>query len=312
MAAVVGLEDIKRARTVIDGVDRADARALGRRDLALDGHARAAQGREPAAHGRVQAARRGQPHVDAERRRARARRRRRERRQPRPGRRARGDRARRLLARLHARRRPARQAGRDGRLRRRGRARGRDVRGELRGGALRPEGRVLVPPFDDPAIIAGQGTIGLELLEQAPDADTVVVPLGGGGLLSGIAIAIKALRPDIRVIGVQAAGCASWTPSLAAGRPGRHRARHDRRRRHRGAAPRRHHVPARPAVRRRRRRGDRGRDLPRRRGAAGALEADGRGRRRGRAGGAPGRQGEREARPCACSRAAISTPACCR
>ena len=82
-----------------------------------------------------------------------------------------------------------------------------------------PEGRVLVPPFDDPAIIAGQGTIGLELLEQAPQADTVVVPLGGGGLLSGIAIAIKALRPDIRVIGVQAAGCASWTPSLAAGRP---------------------------------------------------------------------------------------------
>ena len=82
-----------------------------------------------------------------------------------------------------------------------------------------PQGRVLVPPFDDPAIIAGQGTIGLELLEQAPQADTVVVPLGGGGLLSGIAIAIKTLRPDIRVIGVQAAGCASWTPSLAAGRP---------------------------------------------------------------------------------------------
>ncbi|MDX6563248.1 MAG: threonine dehydratase [Gaiellales bacterium] len=82
-----------------------------------------------------------------------------------------------------------------------------------------PDGRVLVPPFDDPAIIAGQGTIGLELVEQAPEADTVVVPLGGGGLLSGIAIAIKALRPDIRVIGVQAAGCASWTPSLAAGRP---------------------------------------------------------------------------------------------
>ena len=82
-----------------------------------------------------------------------------------------------------------------------------------------PEGRVLVPPFDDEAIIAGQGTIGLELLEQVPEADTVVVPLGGGGLLSGIAIVIKALRPDIRVIGVQAAGCAAWGPSLAAGRP---------------------------------------------------------------------------------------------
>ena len=82
-----------------------------------------------------------------------------------------------------------------------------------------PEGRVVVPPFDDAAIIAGQGTIGLELLEQVPEADTVVVPLGGGGLLSGIAIVIKALRPDIRVIGVQASGCAAWGPSLAAGRP---------------------------------------------------------------------------------------------
>ncbi len=82
-----------------------------------------------------------------------------------------------------------------------------------------PDGRVLVPPFDDEAIIAGQGTIALELLEQAPDADAIVVPLGGGGLLSGIAVAVKALRPDVRVIGVQAAGCASWTPSLAAGRP---------------------------------------------------------------------------------------------
>ena len=81
------------------------------------------------------------------------------------------------------------------------------------------DGRVLVPPFDDEAIIAGQGTIGLELLEQAPDADVIVVPLGGGGLLSGIAIAVKALRPAIRVIGVQAAGCAAWPPSLAAGRP---------------------------------------------------------------------------------------------
>jgi threonine dehydratase len=82
-----------------------------------------------------------------------------------------------------------------------------------------PDGRVLVPPFDDESIIAGQGTIALELLEQAPAADAIVVPLGGGGLLSGIAVAVKALRPDVRVIGVQAAGCASWTPSLAAGRP---------------------------------------------------------------------------------------------
>jgi len=81
------------------------------------------------------------------------------------------------------------------------------------------DGRVLVPPFDDEAVIAGQGTIGLELLEQVPDADTIVVPLGGGGLLSGIATAVKALRPEVRLIGVQAAGCAAWRPSLAAGRP---------------------------------------------------------------------------------------------
>jgi threonine dehydratase len=81
------------------------------------------------------------------------------------------------------------------------------------------DGRVLVPPFDDPAIIAGQGTIGLEVLEQVPEADAIVVPLGGGGLLSGIAIAVKALRPDVRVIGVQASGCAAWNGSLAAGHP---------------------------------------------------------------------------------------------
>jgi threonine dehydratase len=82
-----------------------------------------------------------------------------------------------------------------------------------------PEGRVLVPPFDDPAIIAGQGTVGLEVLEQVPEADAIVVPLGGGGLLSGIAVAIKALRPEMRVIGVQASGCAAWNPSLSAGLP---------------------------------------------------------------------------------------------
>ena len=81
------------------------------------------------------------------------------------------------------------------------------------------DGRVLVPPFDDVAIIAGQGTVGLELLEQAPEVDAIVVPLGGGGLLSGIAIAVKALRPDIRLIGVQASGCAAWNASLAAGHP---------------------------------------------------------------------------------------------
>jgi threonine dehydratase len=64
-------------------------------------------------------------------------------------------------------------------------------------------GDVFVPPFDDPHIIAGQGTIGLELLEEAPDAEVIVVPVGGGGLISGIATAIKAARPDLRVVGVQ-------------------------------------------------------------------------------------------------------------
>jgi threonine dehydratase len=80
-------------------------------------------------------------------------------------------------------------------------------------------GRVLIHPFDHEDIVAGQGTLALEILEQVPDVRTIVVPLGGGGLLSGIAVAVKALRPEVRVIGVQAEGCASWTPSLAAGRP---------------------------------------------------------------------------------------------
>jgi threonine dehydratase len=80
-------------------------------------------------------------------------------------------------------------------------------------------GAVYVPPFDDPLIIAGQGTIGLELLDEVPDAGTVVVPVGGGGLVSGIAVAVKASRPDITVVGVQAAGAASVIASLEAGRP---------------------------------------------------------------------------------------------
>jgi threonine dehydratase len=78
-------------------------------------------------------------------------------------------------------------------------------------------GKTLVHPFDDPAVIAGQGTVGLEILEDAPELDTVVVPLGGGGLLSGIATAVKALRPDVRVVGVEAAGCAPYVASLQQG-----------------------------------------------------------------------------------------------
>ncbi len=80
-------------------------------------------------------------------------------------------------------------------------------------------GAVLIHPFDHPDIVAGQGTLGLEVVEQVPDAATVVVPCGGGGLLAGVAVAVKALRPDVRVVGVQAEGAAAWPASLAAGHP---------------------------------------------------------------------------------------------
>ncbi|WSB38592.1 threonine ammonia-lyase [Streptomyces scopuliridis] len=83
----------------------------------------------------------------------------------------------------------------------------------------RNTGAVFIHPFDHPDIIAGQGTVGLEILEQCPEVRTIVVGIGGGGLAAGIALAVKSLRPDIRVIGVQAAGAAAYPPSLAAGRP---------------------------------------------------------------------------------------------
>jgi threonine dehydratase len=78
--------------------------------------------------------------------------------------------------------------------------------------------RVLVHAYDDERVIAGQGTIGLELLEQLPDVKTVVVPIGGGGLISGIAVAMKEQRPDIRIVGVEAAAAASALASRHAGR----------------------------------------------------------------------------------------------
>jgi threonine dehydratase len=78
-------------------------------------------------------------------------------------------------------------------------------------------GTVYVHPFDHPDVIAGQGTLGLELLDQAPDLGTIVVPVGGGGLISGVAAAVKARRPDVRVVGVEAAGAACVTSALAAG-----------------------------------------------------------------------------------------------
>jgi len=80
------------------------------------------------------------------------------------------------------------------------------------------EGLVLVPAFDDPRIVAGQGTIGLELLEQLDAIDLVVVPIGGGGLVSGIAVALKEARPGVRVIGVEAEAAPSARASRDAGR----------------------------------------------------------------------------------------------
>ena len=83
----------------------------------------------------------------------------------------------------------------------------------------RERGLTMVPPFDDARIIAGQGTVGLELLEQMPDVTTVYVPMGGGGLASGVAEAIKASAPHVRVVGVEPAGAPKMTESLAAGHP---------------------------------------------------------------------------------------------
>ncbi|WNZ60606.1 threonine ammonia-lyase [Myxococcus sp. MxC21-1] len=79
------------------------------------------------------------------------------------------------------------------------------------------EDRAFIHPFNDPHVIAGQGTIGLELLEQCPDLEVVLVPIGGGGLISGIACALKETRPDIRVVGVQAETIASMKASVEAG-----------------------------------------------------------------------------------------------
>jgi threonine dehydratase len=80
-------------------------------------------------------------------------------------------------------------------------------------------GAVLIHPFDHPDIVAGQGTVGLEILEQCPDVNTVVVGTGGGGLLAGIATVMRAKRPDVRILGVQAEKAAAYPPSLLAGHP---------------------------------------------------------------------------------------------
>lgn len=80
-------------------------------------------------------------------------------------------------------------------------------------------GAVFIHPFDHPDILAGQGTVGLEILEQLPDVGTVLVATGGGGLLGGVAAAVKGVKADVTVIGVQAEGAAAWPGSLAAGTP---------------------------------------------------------------------------------------------
>lgn len=80
------------------------------------------------------------------------------------------------------------------------------------------DGRTFIHPYDDPDIMAGQGTIGLEILEDLCDPDVVVVPVGGGGLVGGIASAIKAVRPQTKIVGVQAAACPSALQSLREGR----------------------------------------------------------------------------------------------
>ena len=80
-------------------------------------------------------------------------------------------------------------------------------------------GATFVHPFDDPVGLAGAGTVGLEIIEQVPDVECVMVPIGGGGLMAGVACAIKALKPGCRVVGVELAACPGMTPALQAGKP---------------------------------------------------------------------------------------------
>jgi len=81
------------------------------------------------------------------------------------------------------------------------------------------QGLVMIPPFDDPRIIAGAGTVGLEIAEDWDAFDSVLVPIGGGGLCSGIAAALRRLRPDVRIVGVEPTGGASMKAALEAGEP---------------------------------------------------------------------------------------------
>jgi threonine dehydratase len=91
-------------------------------------------------------------------------------------------------------------------------------REEMADRLVRERGLVLIPPYDDDRIIAGQGTVGLEIVEDAPDLAAVLVPVGGGGLLSGVAVAVKALRPEVRVVGVESELAADAQESFRTGR----------------------------------------------------------------------------------------------
>jgi threonine dehydratase len=84
---------------------------------------------------------------------------------------------------------------------------------------LRQLGRVVVHPFDDPLVAAGQGTVGLEIVDDAPDLTTIFVSIGGGGLIAGVATAVRAARPDARIVGVETNGADAMSRALAAGRP---------------------------------------------------------------------------------------------
>ncbi len=96
---------------------------------------------------------------------------------------------------------------------------GGESREAIAGKLVDEQGATLVPPFDDDAVIAGQGTLALELLEEVPDLDLIVTPCGGGGLLSGVAVAARGIRPEIRLWGVEPEGGDDMRRSLAAGEP---------------------------------------------------------------------------------------------
>ena len=83
----------------------------------------------------------------------------------------------------------------------------------------RDEGLAVIPPFDHEDVVAGQGTVGLEILEQWPEVETILVPVGGGGLIAGISAAVAAVKPSVRVVGVEPAGAPKLSAALAAGAP---------------------------------------------------------------------------------------------